>query len=159
MIKKIMLFMLVFIAFASFVQASCWTCTQQADGSFRTVCNTGACTAQQCFSENAFLSCQSSGGGVTPIDLELTLSSPVDGSAYGSSSVLVQASLTRQATFSYSIDGGAFSTLCTDCTSYSRTRTFADGTHTVIFRAVDGVDSVEETKIIRVDSHAPRILS
>lgn len=67
----------------------------------------------------------------------LTVVSPSNGSSLGSP-VLFTMSVSEPVDLKYSLDGGVrFSSLCSRCTSYDRTKSFRDGSYSVIFSAID----------------------
>jgi len=58
----------------------------------------------------------------------------------------------------YSLDGGKFSKLCTNCNGYDRTKTFFDGKHTLTVNATDYAGNFDlKTVQFTVDSKAPKI--
>ena len=70
---------------------------------------------------------------------------PPDGAATNVSSPFYQLGAGEPASFSYSVDGGAYA----PCASLCRVATLADGPHTLDFRATDSADLTERTPAAR----------
>lgn len=90
---------------------------------------------------NSAGACTPFGGG--PIDTEppvLTVIKPLENSVLKSRNVLVDLTADEISSFSFvenSTGKGRWTSLCSACSSYSRTRTFKEGINNVTFRAID----------------------
>lgn len=72
--------------------------------------------------------------------------------------VLFSLNISEEVTLEYSDNGEKFTKLCSQCTSYNKQRSFTDGPHQVLVRAMDDAGNKDEhTYNFTVDSAAPKI--
>lgn len=171
----------------SFISAEFWACAEQGqvidyckiNKPSRTCASSGGC--QYCMSiYNATADCYVHGvwpkcnqipqvcsnvGGNTTIDSnppELTINNPTEGEIFNSKSVLLDLEMDEKGNIHYMdlINGqGRWTSVCTNCFGYDRTRSFKEGLNDLRFRAVDVVGNTAYTNIsFFVDSVKPRVL-
>ena len=76
------------------------------------------------------------------------------------SSVQFDIEVSELVTLETSDNSGKFTSLCKNCQSYHKTRSFKDGMHSVLIRAVDAAGNMDsETLVFRVDSKVPKLSS
>ncbi len=112
------------------------------------------------------LSCSNStAGGNATIDVTpptLIISSPTDNEMFSTRNVLInlQASERVDITYQKASDPRRWTSLCSDCFSYNRERTFEEGINEITFRAVDRArNEAFYTVQFYVDSKKPRLKS
>jgi len=96
--------------------------------------------------------------------LNIDTSSPVlvvispENSVYDTRRVRITATTNEKVTMEYSDNGRKFKRLCRNCGPYNRTKTFKDGTHTLLIKATDKAGNVAITVLnFEVDSKKPSI--
>jgi hypothetical protein len=82
-------------------------------------------------------------------DPVVTINSP-DPTTYDTRRVPMDITVTEDVKLEYSLDGSNYRRICSRCDSYEHSKTFSDGTHTLLIRATDeaentGQDSVSFT--------------
>ena len=93
------------------------------------------------------------------LNLTLNLTSPEEDKPYDKRKILIEVSTNLVVdAIKYSVDGGKFRTLCKNCNSYSRKKTFSDGNHTLIVKAILGTEEVSKVVSFLVDTKRPRII-
>ena len=112
------------------------------------------------------LSCSNSTtGGNTTIDITpptLEISSPLNGSTFTSRNVLLEMLSDETVALSYQKDSnpGKWNTLCSNCGSYSKERSFDEGLNEITIRAVDKANNEAlYARLFYVDSKKPKINS
>ncbi|MFH1802989.1 MAG: hypothetical protein ABH864_06100 [archaeon] len=110
------------------------------------------------------LSCaNSTAGGNVSIDVtppELEIFTPADGELFTSRNVLIDLTSSEVVDIHYqkAADQGRWISVCSDCTSYSRERSFDEGLNEVTFRAVDRAhNEAYYTIFFNIDSQDPRL--
>jgi len=72
----------------------------------------------------------------------IDLYSPTEGATYDSRRVRLNMDVDEEVLLEYSDNGGRFRRLCRRCDHYDRTRSFSDGSHSVVITATDKAGNV-----------------
>ncbi|MBI3623758.1 hypothetical protein HY212_06805 [Candidatus Pacearchaeota archaeon] len=94
---------------------------------------------------------------VTVVPGLFNLYSPVNGMLYLERMILINATMDGRADLRYANDGSEFTTICRNCSSYSKKKPFDDGVHSVIFEALFDGGPVFIERNFTVDTKVPRI--
>ena len=90
---------------------------------------------------------------------EFYVYSPVDG-VYNYNRFKFNVSTNRDVDIQLSDNAGEFKNLCTSCTSYTRTKTFTEGQHDLVIKAISGETVLDYKNVsLFIDSAEPRISS
>jgi hypothetical protein len=92
------------------------------------------------------------------LNFTLTLTSPQNIS-YNYTKIPITASSSLVVdSVEYSLDGGSFRSLCTNCNYYNKSKTFPEESHNLVVRAILGSESVSKSASFFIDSKKPRII-
>ena len=167
---------LAFVIVSSGVSAYRLLCLENgqsvpSDDNPRYTCHHSIC--QVCVTDNNYPThfgfcnsgaCEPFGGSNATIDSEppvITINNPINGSLFGSTSVLLDIDVDERADLEYTdlINGrGRWSRLCNSCTFYTKSLRFDEGQNLIRIRARDVVGNIAEKDLeFFVDSQTPKI--